>query len=1029
MARIPEAEIERLKEEVAVERLVEASGVELKRTGKDLFGRCPFHEEDRTASLSVTPAKNLWHCFGCGAGGGPIDWVMKRNGVSFRHAVELLREGSTALAAAPVKRSSLRALPAPVALEADEQALIAQAIDFYAATLKSSPEALGYLERRGLQHPEAIERFKLGFANRTLGYRLPSKHSQDGASLRARLQKIGILRESGHEHFNGSLVIPILDESGNVTEVYGRKITEALRAGTARHLYLPAECRGASRGVWNAEALAAGKEVILCEALIDALTFWCAGYRNVTAAYGTEGFTEEHLAAFKRYGVERVLIAFDRDEPGERAAEKLAPILMAQGIECWRVQFPKGMDANEYALKVQPAARSLGLAIRKALWLGKGKEPERAQASPVTESLAHARTDASSSLAADLAAKEKTSPRELEAASAPRIESPVPPAAPAPVAAEVRENEVALAFGDRRYRVRGLAKNLSYELMKVNVLASRTLDAGEAFHVDTFDLYSAKHRAAYIAQGAAELRVKDEVVKADLGRLLLALEALQAQAIKKATEPKAKAAVAMPEPEREAALELLRAPDLVERILADLEACGLVGERTNKLVAYLAAVSRKLDRPLAVLVQSSSAAGKSTLMEAVVALVPEEDRVKYSAMTGQSLFYLGAQDLKHKVLAIAEEEGAARAAYALKLLHSEGELTIASTGKDPQTGNLVTQEYRVEGPVMLFTTTTAAEVDEELKNRCLVLGVDESREQTQAIHRLQRDRRTLEGLVRKAQRAEIQKLHRNAQRLLRPLEVLNPYAQALTFPDSATRTRRDHEKYLTLIDTLALLHQHQREIKTALRDGQAIEYIEATLADVALANALAHEVLGRSLDELPPQTRRLLQLLERHVAAECERQAIERAAYRFSRRALREAIGWGDTQLRVHLQRPVELEYVIAHRGGRGALYEYELAYDGGGGDGRPYVPGLIDAEALKRAATTANLAGVKAELAGSLRGGCGPVAGGSRSRENAASARAESASEKLTAEAAKTHIKGGNGKDKSYETEAVLSLAAARRA
>ena len=121
MARIPEAEIERLKEGVPVQRLVEASGIELKKGGKDMLGRCPFHE-DATASLVVTPAKNLWHCFGCGVGGGPIDWVIKRQGVSFRHAVELLREGVTPLAAegVAVKRSTVRALPPPVAFDADD---------------------------------------------------------------------------------------------------------------------------------------------------------------------------------------------------------------------------------------------------------------------------------------------------------------------------------------------------------------------------------------------------------------------------------------------------------------------------------------------------------------------------------------------------------------------------------------------------------------------------------------------------------------------------------------------------------------------------------------------------------------------------------------------------------------------------------------------------------------------------------------------------------------------------------------------
>jgi len=300
------------------------------------------------------------------------------------------------------------------------------------------------------------------------------------------------------------------------------------------------------------------------------------------------------------------------------------------------------------------------------------------------------------------------------------------------------------------------------------------------------------------------------------------------------------------------ALALLKSPDLFARILADYAACGLVGEETNKLVGYLAAVSRKLDKPLGVVIQSSSAAGKSSLMDAVLSFVPDEDKVKYSAMTGQSLFYMGETNLKHKALAIVEEEGASRASYALKLLQSEGELTMASTGKDPVSGNLVTQQYRVEGPVALLVTTTARDIDEELMNRCLVLSVDEGREQTRAIHQLQRDRRTLEGLIARSEKEALIALHQNAQRLLKPLAILNPYAQFLTFPDQTTRLRRDHEKYLTLIDTIAFVHQHQREIKIVQRGEQSIEYIKVTLADIDQANAIAHDVPGRSLDELPP---------------------------------------------------------------------------------------------------------------------------------------------------------------------------------
>ncbi|MBK6520186.1 MAG: hypothetical protein IPG04_40170 [Polyangiaceae bacterium] len=131
----------------------------------------------------------------------------------------------------------------------------------------------------------------------------------------------------------------------------------------------------------------------------------------------------------------------------------------------------------------------------------------------------------------------------------------------------------------------------------------------------------------------------------------------------------------------------------------------------------------------------------------MLGLMPEEERVQYSAMTGQSLFYMSGQTLKHKILAIVEEEGAERASYALKLLQSEGELTMASTGKDPATGRLITQTYRVEGPVMILLTTTSPDVDEELLNRCLVLSVDERRGQTRAIHERQRAAQTLEDAL------------------------------------------------------------------------------------------------------------------------------------------------------------------------------------------------------------------------------------------------------------------------------------------
>ena len=268
-------------------------------------------------------------------------------------------------------------------------------------------------------------------------------------------------------------------------------------------------------------------------------------------------------------------------------------------------------------------------------------------------------------------------------------------------------------FGDRRYRVRGLKANTTLMVMKVNI----TVRAGAAFYVDTLDLLMARARAHFIRMAGVELGVDDAVVKADIGQVLEKLERVLDARLQKLLERPAEKKFQMTPEEQAEALALLKDPRMLDRIVDDLGKMGLVGERTNKLTSYLAAVSRKLFRPLAILIQSVSGAGKSSLMEAVLSLMPEEDIQKYSAMTSQALYYMGETNLRHKILALAEEEGAEKASYPLKLLQSEGELTIASTGKDPMTGRHETKEYHVEGPVMVFVTTTAPEVDEEFLNR------------------------------------------------------------------------------------------------------------------------------------------------------------------------------------------------------------------------------------------------------------------------------------------------------------------------
>ena len=916
MARISDGEIERIRRGVSIGELVRSAGIELRRHGTngDRAGRCPFHEEDETPSLVVSEAKGLWHCFGCGRAGNVFQWVMETRGVGFREAVAEL-----AAVSSPAPSSS--SCPLDVGMTDGE--LVEAVVAYYHEALTGSAEALGYLERRGLRDDELIDRFRLGYADRSLGTLIPEKNRVAGAELRRRLQALGLWRESGHEHLNGSLVVPITGEDGSVVQMYGRKINENLRAGTPKHLYLP----GPLEGVWNLEGVAGVREMIVCESLIDAMTFWTAGYRNVTAAYGVEGFTTAHFELVHA-SAGRVLIAYDADAAGDRAAESLAAKLLAAGIECYRVRFPRGMDANEYAVKVTPATKSLGALVRGAEWMGKGAAPAvtvpqspapNASVVPASESLPFA------------------------AAPEPPLASPVAPEPALDIPTRIDGDAIEISLGDRTYRVRGFERNTGTAQMKIMLRVAR----GESLHVDTLDLTISRARREYAREAAAELGVAEETVRHDLGRVWLRLEQLGVERDRESAKA-ATAAPAMTDSERGEALELLRDPRLLERILEDFGRCGVVGEETNKLVGYLAAVSRKLDRPLGVLIQSSSAAGKSSLMEAILAFVPEEERVKYSAMTGQALFYMADADLRHKVLAIVEEEGAATASYALKLLQSEGELAIASTGKDAQTGRLVTHEYRVEGPVMLLLTTTAIDIDEELQNRSIVLTVDEEREQTRAIHREQREMETEAGLWAGEERAHLRRLHRNAQRLLRPLAVINPYARQLTFLDDRTRTRRDHVKYLGIIRAVALVHQYQRPVERQTRGGVTKEYLVVTREDIAVANRLAHEVLGRSLDELPPQTRRFARMLARTADESSKREGTERSAYRTTQRGMRESTGWSAAQVKAHVAKLVEMEYVVAHAGVRGQPWEYEVLYEGEGDGGGPFLMGLIDVERLE---------------------------------------------------------------------------------
>ena len=475
------------------------------------------------------------------------------------------------------------------------------------------------------------------------------------------------------------LVFPIFDSKGNIVNIYGRRIIS--KKGYSNHVYLP----GKHRSIFNRKALETSREIILCESIIDTLSFWVHGFKNVVCSYGINGFTDEILELFKEHKIKKVLIAYDNDEAGNKASSLLVAQLASISIETSRLEFPQGIDPNEYIQRVKSPAEHLKLLISST--------------KPMTE------LTETSSLRFDLS--DTTSEEETQSK---------------PLAYEEKGGGLIFTLGLRQYSFYGLSKNLAPENLKLRI---KIYHEGAVYSDNGIDLFSHKSVKHLIKNSSFKISLEPEVVERDLDRILPELEAMQLEMISDRETNNAPKPINITEDQRAKGMSYLKDPNIFDRIKADYEGIGLVGEDNNSIIGHLIGLSRMDDKPQAFIVQSSSGAGKTTFMDAILAMIPEEEYVKYSALTGQSLYYMET-NLKHKILAIVEEEGAERASYSLKLLQSEGKISIAVAGKDPETGKMTTQSYEVEGPVVIIIATTNFEIDEELQNRCIILTVNES---------------------------------------------------------------------------------------------------------------------------------------------------------------------------------------------------------------------------------------------------------------------------------------------------------------
>ena len=872
---IEKERIERIKSTIDLkDYIANATGGIFKKNGKGYVCRCPFPDhEDKTPSFIVTPKENLWNCFGCNRGGDIFKFDELYFNLDFIQSVKKHESGT------PSPKPPKPKAPPPTKqkeLSVKERKFLARVVSYYQHTLAEDKAGADYLKNiRGINDNQSLTDFAAGYANGTLLNILP----RDEEIIQT-LKTIGILNGKGKEIFYNCVVFPLYDSKGSIVNLYGRNIDDECEI---KHLYLP----GKRSGLVNRQAAIRSQSLLLTESIIDALTLYDQGFKNVMPLYGVNGLIDDHLFFFNRK-IKEAYLVFDADDAGRKAAQAVSLQLKEKEIIPHVVELPV-KDVNVYFKRHTPEEFE---ALLKTV------NPKSLEQSDRINN------------------RKKTLYKETD-------------------------HGFIVGYGDRQYQIKGIQRGDTQ--LKVTIKASTDVQKGNIpFELTTIDLYSSRSRIWFAKLCADLFGAAEELIREDVGKVLNHVENYNPKE-KKTDTPKAT------QEDINLAMKFLKNPAMIEELLADLVVMGVIGELINKVVCYLAATSRKLLKPISVLIQSRSSAGKSTLQNAVLSLMPDEEYEKYTRVTDQSLFYKEEDSLVHKILAIEEDVGMGGAAYSIRNIQSSGEITVATTGKDPGTGKMKTENYTVKGPVAVMLTTTAAEIDQETASRFIFLTIDESPEMTAKIHEKQRQSRTLEGLAQKKKTEKIVRKHQTSQRLLKPIAVVNNFTPYLTYPNKSLVTRRDHEKYLGLIDVVAFLHQYQRKIQTMEIDGEPVEYIEVTLFDIETANRIANEVLGQSLDELARPSRTLLDGILKMVREIAEQNNIPIDEVYFTRRMIREHMGWSDWQIKVHIKQLEELEYLHIRIGSRGKEYAYALNYKGQGEDNSRFYLNLTPVEEIKK--------------------------------------------------------------------------------
>jgi predicted transcriptional regulator len=371
------------------------------------------------------------------------------------------------------------------------------------------------------------------------------------------------------------------------------------------------------------------------------------------------------------------------------------------------------------------------------------------------------------------------------------------------------------------------------------------------------DLYSITQVEKLARLIADRLEVGITAITKDLADITNELERYRLQQIESKQQEQQKKIQPLTAAEQAAATKFLKSNNLLQQTNELIGKSGIVGEELNRLIMWLIYTSRKTNKPLHIISMGSSGTGKSHLQEKVGELIPNEDKIEITALTENAFYYFDKAELGHKLILIEDLDGILAALYPLRELQSKQRISKTITVKD-KNGNTKTIHLKVNGPVCIAGCTTKESLYEDNANRCFLIYLDESQEQDENI--MQYQRKISAGKINTGEENQARQLLQQVQKVLKPITVINPYAELLQIPKEVFKQRRSNAHYLAFIEVITFYHQYQREHQTDQDSGEV--FIETTLEDIAQANELLKQILLRKSDEINGATRNYFEQLK-----------------------------------------------------------------------------------------------------------------------------------------------------------------------